>query len=92
VNRSSALIERLVSLRPKNKANIVFYAGCCEVLSSGEVESVSASIYVNKSLALARKSRKVGALDISSNASSSGLASETSADLSSLAIILFFAS
>src|SRR5262249_61444404 len=67
-------------------------AGCCEGLSSGEVESVSASIFVNKSLAPARKSRKVGALDLSSNASSSGVASETSAGLSSLATILFFAS
>jgi hypothetical protein len=69
-----------------------FQAGCCEGLSSGEVESVSASIFVNKSFAPARKSRKVGALDLSSNASSSGVASETNAGLSSLAIILFFAS
>jgi hypothetical protein len=69
-----------------------FQAGCCGGLSSGEIESVSTSISVNKSLATARKSRKVGALDLSSNASSSGVASETSAGLSSLAIILFFAS
>jgi len=76
----------------KQSEHRFFQAGCCEGLSTGEVESVSASIFVNKSLAPARKSRKVGALDLSSNASSSGVASETSAGLSSLAIILFFAS
>jgi hypothetical protein len=68
------------------------FSGCCEGLSSGEVESVSASIFVDKSLAPARKSRKVGALDLSANASTSGVASETIAGLSSLPIILFFAS
>jgi hypothetical protein len=93
VNRSSASIERLVSLRPKIKANIVFFqAGCCEGLSSGEVECVSASIFVNKSLATARKSRKVGALDLASNASSSGVSSEIRTGISLLVIILFFAS
>jgi hypothetical protein len=43
-------------------------------------------------LAAARKSRTVGAIDLSSNASSSGVALEIDAGFSSLTIILFLTS
>jgi hypothetical protein len=67
-------------------------SGCSVILSFGEVESASGSIVVSRSLAAERKSRTVGAIDLSSNASSSGAALETGGGFSPLAIILFFTS
>jgi len=51
-----------------------FQAACCGRRSFGELGSGSVSIFVNRSLAAPRKSRKVGALDLSNNASSSDVA------------------
>jgi hypothetical protein len=50
---------------------LVFQDSCRETLSSDEDESVSASTFVNMPSAAVRKSRKVGALDLSNKASSS---------------------
>jgi hypothetical protein len=62
--------------RRNNQASY-FQVDYCGSLSFGGVESgpASASVVVNRSLAAARKSRIVGALDLSNNASSSGAVS-----------------
>jgi hypothetical protein len=52
---------------------LFFQAACCGGLSLDEVDSGSAPIFANRSLAAPRKSRKVGAFDLSNNASSSDL-------------------
>ena len=66
-----------------------FQASSCGSPSFGGVESGSASVILNRSLAAPRKSRTVGALDLSSNSSSSGVTSLISAGASSLTVILF---
>jgi hypothetical protein len=67
-----------------------FQASSCGSPSFGGVESGSASVVLNRPLAAARKSRTVGALDLSCNSSSSGVTSLISAGVSSLKVILSF--
>jgi hypothetical protein len=65
-----------------------FQASSCGSRLFGEVESGSASVVLNRSLAAARKSSTVGALDLSNTASSSGVASGIDAGFLSFVIIV----
>src|SRR5262249_10813309 len=78
--------------RPRLCAGLFFQSSCCGSPSSGEDWPVSASIVVSRSMGASRKSRKVGALALSNNASSSGVALRVGAGITSLAIILSCAS
>jgi len=69
-----------------------FQASSCGSPSFGGVESGPASVILNRPFDAARKSRTVGALDLSSNSSSSGATSLIGAGVSSLTVILFFTS
>src|SRR5262249_31291150 len=73
-------------------AGLFFQSSCRGSLLSGEDGSVSASIVASRFLGASRKSRKVGALALSNNASSSGVALGVGAGITSLAIILSCAS